>query len=606
MSLIYDKILNFISNDKYELSEIKSGCDAKVYFDCIESHILSEILALTKNTKYTICKNCLIGDDNTIVINDAITNILNNIIIINSKYYVVTKCIKYTKNIDLTEELSYYKINVYPEIKLISDDAIVVKIIGYIGDKLHELSSLIQIMRNKSEHTNILESIINPSAYFCGEYSNCKSRQLKKCNKNQQKAIKSLKHSLEIIHGPPGTGKTTTIINILSEKIPDDHTILCTAVQNQAIESLVMKLMIHDKLSKCFAVFGDSMRLKYNSANYSIEKMFENDDIVNKLNKKITKYRNELEILINTSHFKELHATKVLKNDVQKNIMNAKEKIEEYETKLMIHKSNILKKIKIFISTIGSSHKVYSYVNRNIDTIILDEAGATTEMQLFPLIRLNPKNMILIGDHKQLSAFTQHGALDDICYNKSLLERMIDSKRKHHLLTQQYRMHNDICKLVSKLFYNKLLRSDESRIVESNKNIEWVNICYKSEQCGTSFSNKGEANIIEQLCNNYKNRNILILTFYNAQLDLLNNRFKKGKVICRSIDSCQGMESDIVIVSLVKSGKISKFMRDPKRICVMLSRAINKIIIVGESDQFYNIDIWKKIINASHISKISE
>lgn len=600
MSIIYDKFLNFIKNDKLDLREIKSKCDMDTYFDNIESNILSDVLALTKNSKHVLYKDCIISSHDTITINEDISNMLNNVILINEKYYITSKCTKYTKFIGLTES-TYYKIKIYPNIRIDDDNSLVnIYVIGYIGDKLHELSSLIHIQRNINDCKDILKSIINPLKYFDGDYCRNKSEQLNKCNEHQQTTIKSLKHNFEIIHGPPGTGKTTTIINILNERIPSTHSILCTAIQNQAIESLVMKLMT-GKFSKSFAVFGDPSRLKKNSANYSIEKIYEHDDILIKINKKILKHNNKLELIKNKTYTESFY--KMKKTEQKAYTDELIEKIEKYETKQMMRKTILLSNIKIYVSTIGSSHKIYNFINHNIDTIILDEAGATTEMQLFPLIRLNPKNMILIGDHKQLSAFAQHSISTDIYYNKSLLERMIDSKRKHHLLSQQYRMHNDICKLVSKLFYNKLLYSDESRIIESNKNIEWINVEHRDEQNGTSFYNKGEINEIVKLCDDYKKKNILILTFYNAQLDLLNSKFKNmNNVMCRSIDSCQGMESNIVIISLVRSGKLSNFMKDPKRICVMLSRAMDKIIIVGNSKQFYDIDIWKKIIDASHIS----
>jgi superfamily I DNA and/or RNA helicase len=112
---------------------------------------------------------------------------------------------------------------------------------------------------------------------------------------------------------------------------------------------------------------------------------------------------------------------------------------------------------------------------------------------------------------------------------------------------------------------------------------------------GTSYSNMEEIIKIQEIVQNYKNKNILILTFYNSQLEILNKKFQNTyNILCRSIDSSQGMESDIVIISLVKSD-FNTFVNDPRKICVGLSRAKNKLIIVGNKNVFVKNNIWNMI-----------
>lgn len=161
-------------------------------------------------------------------------------------------------------------------------------------------------------------------------------------------------------------------------------------------------------------------------------------------------------------------------------------------------------------------------------------------------------------------------------------------------------MPDDICQLVSKLFYNNMLISDKSCKIKPAGNIQWIQVSGNCQKNGTSFYNIQEVEKVVQLCELNKDKQILILTFYNEQLRMLDEKFKKTKnIICRSIDSCQGMESEIVIVSLVKSNNLSNFVVDRRKICVLLSRAINKLIIVGNSHAYHDDEIWKCIIGTT-------
>lgn len=141
--------------------------------------------------------------------------------------------------------------------------------------------------------------------------------------------------------------------------------------------------------------------------------------------------------------------------------------------------------------------------------------------------------------------------------------------------------------------------SDKSCLLKQNENIIWTDVFGKCQQNGTSFYNIQEAEKIVQLCELYTNKQILVLTFYNEQLHILNTKLENMKnITCRSVDSCQGMESEIVIMSLVKSNHLSNFVTNERKICVLLSRAMNKLIIVGNSHIYYNNKIWKSIIDS--------
>lgn len=555
MSAIYDIFISALENENVKLLSFDNIKNINDYIKTVKSNVLTNMVESFRASKpETIL--CRIDRKNVISFeSDTEVDFKCYIIMLNASYYFVTDCFYNDRvnlvlhcNVDTKEE----EINVY--------------VYTCVSDKLHQYSSILYIERNLSTYKTILNSIVSVDEYTDGiyEYRYLNNSDNLKINVDQLKAIKSLSKNLEVIHGPPGTGKSTTIMNMISMKIPSNHKILCTAVQNQAIETLAEK-MIDCQMN--FTVVGNDSRLKTQSRKKSLLAEFDSDEEIIKLKNKIKK-----------AYEKDNH-----------------EKIIVYQKNILMRQQFIASKYKIFVSTIASAHKVYSQIG-NIDTVIVDEGGYTTEMDLIPLIRLNPKNLILIGDHKQLRPF---GPALEKSNQVSLLERSIKNGGKFFTLNIQYRMNKIICALVSSLFYeNKLVcyantECDKRSIIHHEiKGIEMTE--------GSSFFNKDEVNVVINLCKKYQNNEILILTFYNAQLEkiksaIVEEKISNKKLNIRSIDSAQGMEAEIVIISLVRT-KYSNFLCDQNRLCVMLSRAKDYMIFVGSIKELAKKSIiWNKI-----------
>lgn len=422
---------------------------------------------------------------------------------------------------------------------------------------------------------------LEPSTYIKGDYSNEISNNHTN-NKHQTKAINELNNNIEIIHGPPGTGKTTLIMDIINNKVPQNHKILCTAIQNQAINTIV-DMLIKNNYNDII-VFGNPAKLSDEANKYNYHVLSNNDVVLKEL-------KNKKEILdINLSV-----------NECIRQKYDIMTKEIETITKLITNRKKLLTNKRIIISTIDSCHILNNLTHDRIDTLIVDEAGATTEMNLLSLFVLMPTNLLLVGDHKQLSAFSySHIQADEQYHNLSLLERFIDAGRKHNMLKKQYRMPSDICNLVSNTFYNGLLYTHKTKI-STTKNIEWFDIeGIDNRNEKFSFYNLEEVEQINEICKMNKDRHILVLTFYNAQLYYLTNKLKQySNVICKTIDSSQGMEYDIIIISLVASinkNFINKYQSNKKRICVALSRAQNKLYIVGNKKLFNTNNLWNNLI----------
>lgn len=644
MSAIYTAFLDELDHDDYKFKRIENNITYDDYITTLKQNILSNFKILMNNSgngkldkhKFTIQTNNSLTTKIELKLLNCMTSYVNPLND-NLSYHFVNSA-RYD------ETTKIMTINIQPPIQheLNTNNIVMLSNHGYIGDMLHNFSSLTYINRNIKLYEKIITPILNPHIYTNGEYKQSVSNELKKCNKTQFNAIDKLKHNIEIIHGPPGTGKSTTIANIIFGKIPDNHVILCTAVQNQAIESLLLKLLENNMN---VIVMGNRERLKTASQQYSFEYLCENNEIITKNTKLIYELNGDIIKLKNIIKTMPQDTKKIVIGSTQNKLLTPimkKYNIIERKTELELHdllvqklkqvtediateKQNILKNVRVYLSTVASAYKLYALFGstRKINTIILDEAGATTELNIPSLIRLQPTNIIMIGDHKQLQGFCNipDYILQDKTYNISMMERMINSKRQHSMLSVQYRMNSYICELISDLFYNNMLVSDNSCIYDTNDEpIEWINIngdenilddydkisefnidmkLLYNIKSDTSLYNKKEIQTVREICMDNKEKNILVLTPYNAQMYILKSILAEYKNIdVRSIDSSQGMESDIVIISLVKSNKKNKlgFLNNANRMCVMLSRAKHKLYIIGNYNMFKKCEnkLWNK------------
>ncbi|KAF2095349.1 P-loop containing nucleoside triphosphate hydrolase protein [Rhizodiscina lignyota] len=274
--------------------------------------------------------------------------------------------------------------------------------------------------------------------------------------------------------------------------------------------------------------------------------------------------------------------------------------------------------------------------------LIVEEAGEILESHVLTALSANTKQVVLIGDHKQLRPKVNNYALmvqqgDGFNLNQSLFERLVLSGVPHTTLQKQHRMCPEISSLVRNLTYPDLadapgtanrppLRGFQNRLVFVNHNqleFEATQIAEKRDPSAkSSKQNVFEADMVLKCVKylgqqGYGTDDIVILTPYLGQLYLLRTTLSetndpvlndldtfdlvqagllpaasasgpKRRIKLSTIDNYQGEESDIVVVSLVRSnskGEIG-FMSEPERINVMLSRARNALIMLGNADTF--------------------
>jgi len=320
-------------------------------------------------------------------------------------------------------------------------------------------------------------------------------------------------------------------------------------------------------------------------------------------------------------------------------------------TDALLHRQAVERQVKpieasanVWLSTVDSTHKV----RKAVDAVILDEAGSMPEWKMPLLARFHPKLLLLVGDHKQLPPFSHCCGFKPV----SVLERMADTlcntPTPVKILRTQYRMHPEICGFVSRHFYDGRLTTAASRFQapalpaaalpagmggvsrSEGGSIVWCTHSgiesthqHSSTPLGPknvkSFSkeNREEARIICQEivpalaaqhtadAPNAGNK-IVIITLYKAQQRLLELMLAEQKLIetpiVMTVDSAQGSEADIVILSLVRSNDTNNIghARDRQRINVALSRAKHRLIVVGNADCFQMDKVWRDLSRLAH------
>ena len=469
------------------------------------------------------------------------------------------------------------------------------------------------------------------------------------------KANNLKKNELLLIQGPPGTGKTHTILGLISLFMLNSHTriLICTQ-SNTAIDEICFRLLTKGLYDERL----NNIKSNFIRFGYTDRKDKEKKYLDTKRGKMLEKY--SLEYLTDAK-FKEklensyLEREQIIKetNFLSKDKIKNAEKLKLLESKRQTlmkalsknkyEKQNyeyyLLSNSPILCTTLNNAgNERLKKTKLNYDYLIIDEACQCVEpSSLIPLCH-GIKNLILVGDHKQLPATVFYPKAKNILYNRSLFERLIDNNIPRHILTIQYRMQTNIRQLISQLFYeNKLQDSpDEKYIEKMNKNIIYkiINIKNNFSFFDINFSEEIMDNNMKSYYNwteidfvflllkriNYKLKNIFkekeykyaIITPYQAQVKKFKDEkykysdFSNIDIAINTVDSFQGQERDIVLFSTVRSNNknnnginndVIGFLSDFRRMNVAISRAKFGCFIVGNSNKFKSDPYWEKLIN---------
>ncbi|MEG1585777.1 MAG: AAA domain-containing protein [Bacteroidales bacterium] len=456
---------------------------------------------------------------------------------------------------------------------------------------------------------------------LCGNISpSCKSDfpvRLPWLNSTQEMAVGKVLAAKEVavVHGPPGTGKTTTLVEAVYETLHREAQVLVCAQSNAAVDWISEKLM---ERGVNVLRIGNPMRVNENMLSSTYERRFESHPDYHELSSLRKAIREAQSQLRKGSE----------RNDSLRNKLT---KLRSRATELEIQiESSIFAETRVIASTlVGASNKILSH--HHFSTLFIDEAAQALEAACWIAIQ-KADRVILAGDHCQLPPTVKcfdavRGGLSE-----TLMQRVALQKPECvSMLVMQYRMHEAIMQFSSDWFYQgALIASPEigkRTVLSLDYPMVWYNtelLELKEENQSDSLSriNRAEADLLVQVLQDYIERmgieRILedridfgIISPYKAQVYYLRSlikrtaffrRFRK-QISVNTVDGFQGQERDIVLISMVRGndeGKIG-FLNDLRRMNVAITRARMKLMILGDASTLTHHDFYRKLYE--HIEK---
>lgn len=412
-------------------------------------------------------------------------------------------------------------------------------------------------------------------------------------NKNQQKAVlrSMAAEDFFLIHGPFGTGKTKTLIELIRQENKKNSKILVTADSNAAVDNIVERLMEFNlKITR----IGNYQEVKKEVKDTTLKNKIKNHDQYYKIE--------EIYEIINDTNLE-------LSHDDVNNYYN------EIKKNLDIIKKDIIYNSDIILTT-NSSAALNEISEVKFDVLIVDEASqATIPKILIPIAKA--KKFILAGDHKQLPPTVMSEDAKEL--EKTLFEKLINKYPNQSLLLNiQYRMNKTLMDFPNKMFYNNELKcSDDVKNIKLDYVVNDYDIDFpllfintsrsneKDNKFNTSYYNNLEAKLAINFIKDYINlgineKDIGIITHYSRQKSLIKDILESNglNIKVSTVDGFQGSEKDIIIISNVRSNdeKDIGFLNDKRRLNVALTRARKKLIIIGDVETLKRNEIYKKLI----------
>lgn len=418
-------------------------------------------------------------------------------------------------------------------------------------------------------------------------------------NASQQNAIVQALHTdeVEIIHGPPGTGKTTTLVELIYQAHQQGKKVLVTAPSNTAVDNIGVRLAA---LGIDFLRVGNNVKVSDVLLPYTIQGNIDKSN----LQQTIKKMRIQSEQLRKMAHqYKrnfgkdERDQRKLLLNEV-KNIRNEIRALQQHFETSLYEKNNII---------IGTPIGIYDcdFKPEAFDFLIIDEAGQCLEPLTWVVLPL-AQRFIFAGDPFQLPPTVISNEAQRKGFGVSLLETIVNNNHSVHLLDTQYRMDAVIAEFSNRYFYNGKLKSIKPHQPEGQQlffyDTAGADYTEEEHEDTASLLNLEELYFIKKLVSTseFIDKEAVFITPYNGQLQKAKEVLTDTPITRFStIDSFQGQEATCIVLSLVRSNPSQQigFLNDYRRINVALTRAKKKLYVVGDSSTIGADDFYSKMLD---------
>ncbi|MBS1666281.1 MAG: AAA family ATPase [Bacteroidetes bacterium] len=415
----------------------------------------------------------------------------------------------------------------------------------------------------------------------------------KNLNPSQLEAVEAIiqNEQLTIVHGPPGTGKTSTLVEAIVQLVKLGKKILVSAPSNTAV----------DHISKGLITAGVQV-LRVGNTSKVDETIFQHTPEGRLSNSKQQKEIKQLKI--RAEEFRKMalkykrsfgKAEREQRNLLFKEVRNIREEIKKMQA---YNEEKLYQEAEVIAGTPIGLYD--AKLNRlSFDSLVIDEAGQCIEPLAWCIIPL-VNRYVFAGDHFQLPPTVLSNEAAKLGFNRSILEQAISNAPHVRLLDTQYRMRKSIAGFSGNYFYKGLLKTaphlldPEPHIVFIDTAGSGFNEIHGTD--GTSLQNEGELQIVKKILEteSLDPLQTAIISPYAGQVAAAKEQLPNSLRIS-TIDSFQGQEKMNIILSLVRSNEDGDigFLKDYRRMNVAITRAKEKLFVIGDSatignDPFYN------------------
>ncbi len=439
-------------------------------------------------------------------------------------------------------------------------------------------------------------------------------------NESQKNAVVTALSAKDvaIVHGPPGTGKTRVLVEIIRQALQRKQTVFAAAPSNTACDN-VLELLVAKGVNALR--LGHPARISEALREHTLDFKL----ALHPLAKPIKKAEAELERLKNKKNRYEdrrspgWDAEKELKQDIS----FLRQEIRNMEKELF---QRVMRETQVFVGT-PTSIQDKNLKDREFDWVFIDEASQATEpISWIPITKAS--KVIMAGDHFQLPPTVRSKEAEAKGLGVTLFERFYEVLKPESkaLLDRQYRMHEKIMGFSSKIFYENRLIADDSVKARTLWDLVGKPSCPEAmktflqepfvyiDTAGKGFEEKLETGsesrynpeeaglVVEQLDllleAGVPASEIAVISPYSAQVRYLSRLAGSTLVEIDSVDGFQGREKEAVIVSLVRSNLLGEmgFLVDTRRMNVAMTRAKRKLIVIGDSSTLASLAFYKSFI----------